>query len=126
MIAMAGTDRLRTLITDYFGSARPTVTLIADRLIADPGNTLPMTDDVLVSAELSDAILIGIGSNDLYDYQGQARDFAIGDEPQDYIVAGVWRDYGRQFGAIQMQLSDYQIITGELQVNEAALWLQPI
>ncbi|MCW5601576.1 FtsX-like permease family protein [Nitrosomonas sp.] len=110
--------------------ARPTVTLIARPIdLADPGNTLPMTDDVLASAELpSDAIPIWVSEAmvDLYDYQvGKRVTLPLSDEPQDYIVAGVWRDYGRQFGAIQMQLSDYQIITGELQVNEAALWLQP-
>jgi putative ABC transport system permease protein len=48
----------------------------------------------------------------------------LSDGRQDYVVAGVWRDYGRQFGAIQMQLSDYQKISGELHVNETALWLQ--
>ncbi|PTR02152.1 putative ABC transport system permease protein [Nitrosomonas nitrosa] len=110
--------------------ARPTVTLIARPIdLADPGNTLPMTDDVLASAELpSDAIPIWVSEAmvDLYDYQvGKRVTLPLSDEPQDYIVAGVWRDYGRQFGAIQIQLSDYQTITGELRVNEAALWLQP-
>ena len=110
--------------------ARPTVALIARPIdLADPGNTLPMTDDVLASAELpSDAIPIWVSEAmvDLYDYQvGKRVTLPLSDKPQDYIVAGVWRDYGRQFGAIQMQLSDYQTITGELRVNEAALWLQP-
>ncbi|MFO1290902.1 MAG: ABC transporter permease, partial [Nitrosomonas sp.] len=35
----------------------------------------------------------------------------------------VWRDYGRQFGAIQMRLSDYQTVSGEFHINEAAIWL---
>ncbi|NBQ68760.1 MAG: ABC transporter permease, partial [Nitrosomonadaceae bacterium] len=43
----------------------------------------------------------------------------------EFLVAGVWRDYGRQFGAIQMQLADYQALTGDLGVNTVALWLQP-
>jgi putative ABC transport system permease protein len=49
---------------------------------------------------------------------------AADNDAKHFIVAGVWRDYGRQFGAIQMRLSDYQSITGDLNVNTAALWLQ--
>jgi putative ABC transport system permease protein len=35
----------------------------------------------------------------------------------------VWRDYGRQFGAVQMQLADYQRLTGDTSVNNLAVWL---
>ena len=33
-------------------------------------------------------------------------------------------DDGRQFGAIQIRLEDYQALTGDRLVNDAALWLQ--
>jgi putative ABC transport system permease protein len=39
------------------------------------------------------------------------------------VVAGVWRDYARQFGAIQMRLGDYRRLTGDTAVNDAGLWL---
>lgn len=108
---------------------RPAVTLIARPIdMADPGNTLPLTDAVLRPGEIpSDAIPIWVSEAmvDLYDYQlGKQVVLPLSDVPQNYVVAGVWRDYGRQFGAIQMQLSDYQRVSAELQVNEAALWLQ--
>jgi putative ABC transport system permease protein len=40
-------------------------------------------------------------------------------------VLGVWRDYARQFGAIAIALADYRRATGDLRVNDLALWLQP-
>ena len=33
--------------------------------------------------------------------------------PQPFFVAGVWRDYARQSGAIQMRLADYRALTGD-------------
>jgi putative ABC transport system permease protein len=38
-------------------------------------------------------------------------------------VAGVWRDYARQFGAIAMDQRDFQRLTGDARVNDVALWL---
>lgn len=128
---IAGIERI-----DFFRSlqitldpARPTVTLIARPIDeTDPGNTLPMTDDALSSAEIpSDAIPIWVSEAmvDLYDYQlGKRVTMPLSAVPQEFIVVGVWRDYGRQFGALQMQLSDYQKVSDEWHVNEAALWLQ--
>ncbi|SDH56868.1 FtsX-like permease family protein [Nitrosomonas sp. Nm132] len=129
--ATAGIERIDLIrsLQITLDPARPTVTLIARPIDqADPGNTVPMTDDALVPAEIPrDAIPIWVSEAmvDLYDYQvGKRVVLPLSDGRQDYVVAGVWRDYGRQFGAIQMQLSDYQKISGELHVNETALWLQ--
>ncbi len=41
-----------------------------------------------------------------------------------YYVAGVWRDYARQFGAIAIDQRSYARITGDLRVNDLAIWLQ--
>lgn len=42
-----------------------------------------------------------------------------------FTVAGVWRDYARQQGAIVIERSRYRLLTGDDTVNEAALWLAP-
>ena len=42
-----------------------------------------------------------------------------------FTVAGVWRDYARQQGAIVVERSRYRALTGDDAVNEAALWLAP-
>jgi putative ABC transport system permease protein len=37
-------------------------------------------------------------------------------------VAGIWRDYSRQQGAIVINQSDYQRITGDFRTTDAAFW----
>ncbi|MDO9112531.1 MAG: FtsX-like permease family protein [Polaromonas sp.] len=46
-----------------------------------------------------------------------------GGEP--FYVAGVWRDYARQFGAIAMDRRDFEALTGDRRVNDLALWRAP-
>ena len=43
----------------------------------------------------------------------------------DFVVAGVFRDYARQHGAILLDREDYAAATGDDKVNDAALWLKP-
>ena len=45
--------------------------------------------------------------------------------PPDFFVAGVWRDYARQFGAVAMAQRDFEGLTGDQRVNDVAVWLQP-
>ena len=40
-----------------------------------------------------------------------------------FYVAGVWRDYARQFGAISLDKRDFERLTGDRRVNDLALWL---
>ena len=40
-----------------------------------------------------------------------------------FFVAGVWRDYARQFGAIAMDSRDFVRLTGDRRINDLALWL---
>ena len=40
-------------------------------------------------------------------------------------VAGVWRDYSRQTGAIMINLADYRRLTGDPLVNDVAIHLVP-
>ena len=40
-----------------------------------------------------------------------------------FVVAGVWRDYARQFGAIALDQRDFVELTGDARVNDLALWL---
>ncbi len=121
---------------DFFRSSklmldptRPSIALIARPIdMIDPGNTLPMTGEVILPALLpKDAIPIWVSEAmvDLYDYTlGKRVTLPIGVSASSFVIAGVWRDYGRQFGAIQIRLSDYQALSGDQKVNDAALWLQ--
>ncbi len=48
-----------------------------------------------------------------------------GDKPKVFFVAGEWRDYGRQQGAIAMDLDDYSALTGDQLRTDAAIDLAP-
>jgi len=108
---------------------RPNVGLIARPIdAAEPGNILPLIGEVIAPGLLpKNAIPIWVSEAmvDLYGYTpGKRVTLPIATPAPAFVVAGVWRDYGRQFGAIQMRLEDYQALTGDRLVNDAALWLQ--
>jgi putative ABC transport system permease protein len=107
---------------------RPEITLIARPIDASqPDNTLPLIGDVLALSQLPEGAMplwVSEAMVDLYGYAvGKKVRIPVGDTWHEFWVAGVWRDYGRQFGAVQMQLSDYQALTGDFSINSAALWL---
>jgi putative ABC transport system permease protein len=109
--------------------ARPAVTLIARPIDRHhPGNTLPIVQDALLPGDIpSDVIPIWVSEAmvDLYAFKpGEHVVLPFFDPSRQFVVAGVWRDYGRQFGAIQIQLSDYRKLTGDNHVSDAALWIK--
>ena len=105
---------------------RPGVALIARPIdVRDPGKILPLVSRTLVPQNAL-PIWVSEAMVDLYGYSvGMAVRLPIHGQARDAVVAGVWRDYARQFGAIQMRLADYQALTGDREINDAALWLQP-
>lgn len=105
---------------------RPGVALIARPIdVRDPGKTLPLVSRALVPQNAL-PIWVSEAMVDLYGYSvGMAVRLPIHGQVRDAVVAGVWRDYARQFGAIQMRLADYQALSGDKEINDAALWLQP-
>lgn len=131
LASASGIERIDFIYSQQISldSLRPSVTLFARPIDKnDPGSILPLTDDFLSTEVLanSNAIPIWVSEAmvDLYDFQvGKQITLPLGKVLHEYIVAGVWRDYGRQFGAIQMRLSDYQAVSGEFHINEAAIWL---
>lgn len=104
--------------------ARPTVMLIARSINADePQRVLPMVGDTLTGA--ARPIWVSEAMVDLYGWQpGQVVILPLAGSRPSFTVAGVWRDYARQTGSIQMRLSDYQALTGDDDVNDVSLWLK--
>ena len=126
---IARADFLRTMQLTL-DPARPTVALITRPIdLQDPGKVMALLQDSLppqaipagaVPVWVSEAML------DLYGYRPGSRiRLPLGGRQQDCIVAGVWRDYVRQFGAIQMRQADYRRLSGDLQADNAGLWLRP-
>jgi len=63
---------------------------------------------------------------DLYGYRiGERVDLPLGGREVEFTVAGLWRDYARQTGAVVIDRRYYIGLTGDMRVNEAALWLAP-
>jgi len=42
-----------------------------------------------------------------------------------FFVAGVWRDYARQFGTVALDQADFERLSGDRRVNDMAFWLAP-
>jgi putative ABC transport system permease protein len=63
---------------------------------------------------------------DLYGYRPGGRiALPIAGARREFVVAGVWRDYARQHGAVVIERAAYVALTGDRRANDAALWLAP-
>jgi putative ABC transport system permease protein len=98
--------------------ARPVDRRIAARQLPLTGASLAWREGMPPPAWVSEAIV------DLYGARlgGEIR-LPIAGRDQPFVVAGVWRDYARQFGAVIVDLDDYERLAGAAPRTEAALWL---
>lgn len=120
-VSRMGTQRTVPLQLD---AARPAVTLMA-RAIPDGGRSLPLLSDALPVPPEHVGIYVSEAMVDLYGATpGSALPLNLGGGSL-YFVAGVWRDYSRQGGAIVMAAADFERITGDTRINDMALWLEP-
>jgi putative ABC transport system permease protein len=108
---------------------RPNVVVLArDIDLADPAKALPLAGPTLSLDQVPPVtvpIWVSEAMIDLYAWTpGKQVKITLGGRLRDAIVVGVWRDYVRQTGSIQMRLSDYRSLTGDASVNDVALRLQ--
>jgi putative ABC transport system permease protein len=103
--------------------ARPSVALIARTLDADaPDRSIPIVGESLKG--VTRPVWISEAMVDLYGWQlGQSVELPLQGKLEKFTVAGVWRDYARQSGALMLRLEDYRALTGDLYINDVALWL---
>jgi putative ABC transport system permease protein len=105
---------------------RPPVTLLAGPVDpSDPGKILPLTGaPYALRPDDPPPVWVSEVAADFYELRpGQRVSLPIGNTPRLFTVAGIWRDYARQSGAIAMNRALYRNITGDELVNDAALWL---
>ena len=63
---------------------------------------------------------------DLYHFlPGERISLPLAGTMRQFVVAGVFRDYARQHGAVLMDRGDYVALTGDRRINDGALWLAP-
>ncbi|MEP6608555.1 MAG: FtsX-like permease family protein [Burkholderiaceae bacterium] len=106
---------------------RAQVTLLVRPIDADnPAAMLPLTGPSRPVSKDAPPIWITEPMVDIYGmHVGQVVELPLAGRLRSFIVAGVWRDYARQFGAIAMRASDYQSMTGDQTVTDAGIWLKP-
>jgi putative ABC transport system permease protein len=106
--------------------ARPRATLLARDVSARGAqNVLPLISPVALRTDSQPpAIWISEPLADLFAFApGQRVQIPLAGRNVAFIVAGVWRDYARQNGALVIDRALYMRITGDRLVTDAALWL---
>jgi len=99
------------------------VALIARPLSPD-GRELPLVGGPVAGE--GPAVWISEAMVDLYGWQpGDAVTLPIAGQPLRAHVAGVWRDYARQTGAVMIDLETYRRLGGDRLANDAAIHLAP-
>ena len=147
MAEVKGVQRVSTLRTTSVSldASRPAAALIA-RDVQDPASVLPLVGNPLPVPAGHIGIYVSEAMVDLYGARlgtvfgllsgsfkplDQQKNAPVAPESiadnnqQKFYVAGVWRDYARQFGAVVIGKPDFERLTGDTRVNDLALWLEP-
>lgn len=107
--------------------ARPAVALMARHVdAAQPDRSLAMVGDIVVpAADAPPPAWISEAMVDLYGMKpGQRIELPLNGQRHAFTVGGIWRDYARPTGTIQIRLEDYRKLTGDQDASNAALWLR--
>ena len=118
--------RVQSLLLD---SSQARVVLLARDLPAgNPARALPLVAEAPAPAHVDGdppQVWISEAFADLFGYApGRAITLPLAGRAVTFVVAGVWRDYARQQGAIVMERALYVSLTGDEAVNDAALTLE--
>ena len=133
---LAGVQRVQSQrqMSLLLDPTRPAVALIA-RELDDPARILPLVGEALAVPAGQIGIYVSEAMVDLHDARPgtvftplSASFKAIAPAVQapvaTFFVAGVWRDYARQSGAIALDKRVFERLTGDRRANDLALWLK--
>jgi putative ABC transport system permease protein len=112
-------QRLRSL---SLAPDRPNVILMA-RIATARRKSMVLVGDSRPCRQPAARVAVGGGGRPVRPQAGRAHRAAAGGGLHPFFIAGVWRDYARSSGAIQMPLADYRALTGDMDVSDAALSL---
>jgi putative ABC transport system permease protein len=123
--ATPGVKRMEFLRTQYLALLpdRPPVVLLAGP--TDSATMLPTIGPTIVpQPEAPPAVWVSEVAADLYGWRvGQHVRLPVGTHSREFTVAGIWRDYVRQAGAVAIDRELYMKLTGDAMVNDAAIWI---
>jgi putative ABC transport system permease protein len=88
---------------------------LVDGRFADAAEPAADVPPAWISEAMADLFGLGVGDAVSLPLGGAARNFR---------VAGIWRDYARQHGAVLVELEDYRALTGDLLANDVAIRLE--
>ena len=109
-------------------AARPRVVLLARPLVErDAATRLPLVAPPRVRpAGAPPPVWVNEAMVDLFDFRpGQVATLPIAGRAAPFFVAGVWRDYGRPQGAVQIEETTWVALTGDRTATNGAVWLAP-
>ena len=93
---------------------------------ANPGRVLPLLGATRPIPKGAIAVWISEPLARIYGrHPGETMILPLAGRAQPVFVAGVWRDYARQFGAVAINAPDYVRLTGDPLRTEAAIDIQP-
>ncbi|MES2583881.1 MAG: ABC transporter permease [Pseudomonadota bacterium] len=136
--SLPGVQRLATQRNQQFlpDPAQPAVALISRPLATEPALGLPMVGESLpvpagqIGIYVSEAMVDLHGARPGTVYAPLSKHFealahANNQHTATFFIAGVWRDYARQFGTIAMEQADFERLSGDTRVNDLSIWLEP-
>ncbi|MBS1172720.1 MAG: h16, partial [Proteobacteria bacterium] len=96
-------------------AARTPVALLARNLASDdPGSVVPLVAGGAPTRRDLPPVWISEAMVDLYGMRlGNQIALPLAGRTEHFIVAGIWRDYARQHGAVTMELEVYRRLTGD-------------
>ena len=104
---------------------RPPVSLIA-RAVSGPAGGLPLLGPSLPIPAGLTPVWVSEPAAWVYGWQpGQRIVLPLGESAPQVFVAGVWRDYARQYGAIAIDAAAYTRLTGDAQRASASVAVTP-
>jgi putative ABC transport system permease protein len=106
---------------------RPAIVLIARDIDArDPGRLLALVGPTAPLPHGARPAWVSEAMLDLYGARvGRRLQLPLGGKPSEFFIAGAWRDYANQTGSVVVRRQDYQALTGETEVTDAAIWAAP-
>ncbi|MCW8208922.1 ABC transporter permease [Verminephrobacter aporrectodeae subsp. tuberculatae] len=109
--------------------ALPALTLLSRPLGANPQQNLPLVDAALpvpagrTGVYVSEAVVDLYGLRPGMDWPALSRAFgAVDGQAEIFFIAGVWRDYVHQSGAVLLERAVWLRLTGDARTSDLALW----
>ena len=133
--ALPGLEQVQALRSSplQLEPSRPALTVLSRPLVGDPARQLPLVGNALpvppgrIGVYISEAVVDLYGVEPGMEWPALSKAFSpLTLEPQAqpalFYIAGVWRDYARQSGAVAMDRAVWLRLTGDARASDLALW----